>query len=840
MQSSRPSPVKCWGISFKMNTINVNDKNIQSTGTTYTITIDPTPQYTKPPADDYSIGIISNNIQLVTGLTVNGIATCFAKGYTWFPGTLNGSICNANWKSQSLFPLDFDKGLISVEDAIKRLNERELFPQIWYTTLSSREELHKFRILLIVDQPVEVLIHRDIIVDGLLALFPEADTSCRNAGRFYFGGKDSYILNQQPIPTQMLLDILCIEIISKDKGRSRYIPDTLFDSSNQSGQKSTSLYYNNRNSQISPDSTNISTTSPKGGALEVINWKLAQQRVKILDSFLKGEWLHHKQLFGLATNLIYIKGGRKLFKQTMEKFNKKGMTHYTQNNFNIHTYLNKVSYHPQLIYSFSTHKDDEDLYDLISATKNQRGFIEQTEPIVKMSLGEAEATFKSSFDDVINDSTNDKINLFILPTAIGKTEYITSTTATIAAPTNKLKDEIAQRMKVEYVTTPETVVFENEQLNRKLQYYYSIGLPHKATGVLYDVINEKNVLSYSSVDIEKASSYLAQLEKSHHSTQTVLTTHVRALHSNFTHDTIIFDEDPLKSLIDVKELKITDLIKLDYNTKILTNELDDLIKHLESSTPGEIKSTPQLNIDIDALMEKVTLSNIETNLFDFFNSSFYKRDSWNRDLIYYVVKRQLPKNKKIIILSATIPIYIYQKLYGDRLNIVDIRDVQQQGKIIQYTNKSCSRKSLSRYIDSVSKEVGDKPVITYKTFGNQFQNPVKEMYFGNCSGYDSMKGKDLVVVGTPHRNNIEYLLTAKILGIEFKTTEMGMSFKKIEYNGFKFMFNCYDNAELRSIQLALIESDLIQAIGRARTLRTDATVEVYSNFPLRMSDQFIY
>ena len=67
-----------------------------------------------------------------------------------------------------------------------------------------------------------------------------------------------------------------------------------------------------------------------------------------------------------------------------------------------------------------------------------------------------------------------------------------------------------------------------------------------------------------------------------------------------------------------------------------------------------------------------------------------------------------------------------------------------------------------------------------------------------------------------------------------------MGYKEIEYNGFKFMFNCYDNLELRKIQLGLIESDLIQAIGRARTLRTDAKVEVYSSFPLRISDQFIW
>jgi len=67
-----------------------------------------------------------------------------------------------------------------------------------------------------------------------------------------------------------------------------------------------------------------------------------------------------------------------------------------------------------------------------------------------------------------------------------------------------------------------------------------------------------------------------------------------------------------------------------------------------------------------------------------------------------------------------------------------------------------------------------------------------------------------------------------------------MGYQKIEYNGFRFMFYCFDKEELRKIQLALIESDLVQALGRARTLRTNSTVELYSNFPLRISDEFIY
>jgi hypothetical protein len=114
------------------------------------------------------------------------------------------------------------------------------------------------------------------------------------------------------------------------------------------------------------------------------------------------------------------------------------------------------------------------------------------------------------------------------------------------------------------------------------------------------------------------------------------------------------------------------------------------------------------------------------------------------------------------------------------------------------------------------------------------------MYFGNCEGYDTLKGQNIAVVGTPHRNNVVYFLTAAVLGEKLSPNDMVMSLQKIEYNEFRFKFNCYSHPTLRSIQLSLIESDLIQAVGRARTLRTNAIVKIYSNFPLKMSSRFIY
>ena len=536
-----------------------------------------------------------------------------------------------------------------------------------------------------------------------------------------------------------------------------------------------------------------------------------------------------------------IRGGQKLMNETMQKFNEEGKTNYTTNNFAILPYIKKVNYFPQLIKNFSPYSEDADLFDIVSATIEVRGQIEEVEEINKIPLEYAETLFKSSFDEVMTEGVSGKIYLFKLPTAIGKTTSITSCVATtIATPTNDLKNEISTRMEIEHECSPDEVIFENEELNRKLNYYYSIGLPKKATAVIHDVVNGTGLVLNSQSDRDIANNYLNQLEKSNQSKTTVLTTHTRALHTDYSNDTLIFDEDPLNTLIAVKTMEISDLVKIKNNMKNSKDSLGYIIDYLDSINPGEIVQTPLLVIDLDELVKNISYTKIDTNVFGFFDSCYLYKDIHSPNTIYYVVKKELPKDKKVIIMSATIPIYLYQKIYGERVEVIDISDVQQMGSVTQYTQRSCSRNGLKSYHQIISEMVGEKPVITFKSFQNKFKNPVSNIYFGNCSGYDTLKGKDIAVVGTPHRDVVQYFLIARVLGIEIKITDSTMSHQKIEYNGFKFMFCCFDNEELRNIQLSLIESDLIQAVGRARTLRTNAKVEVYSNFPLRISNSFEY
>jgi len=806
------------------------------------VTFDPTSQRTKPAKREF--GAITNRMNVLTGVTINDFSTLVGSKhqYTWCGGKFDGIVNNYNWVSQQVFGLDFDNNTITVEEVYKIFAEYNIIPQVWYSTLSNTEVHKKFRVMLFLDVPITNLkLHKQITL-GLCAMFPDSDQSCKNAGRLFLGGQKSYVTSEEPIETQRILDVISPYIITKDNSRTRNITNLSYLRNNTlNGEKCNFLYNYNRNIQNSPKSQLLPlTTTLKGESQESIDFKIARSKVKILDEFLNGKWLTHPELFGLATNLIHIKGGKKLMKKTMEFYNEKGLTEYTDNNFNILPYVSLVNYPATPIYQFSKYPEDEGLYDIVSATRTVRGQIKIVAQKNTISLTEAEIAFKEKFDDVISNGELGKVYLFSLPTAIGKTEILTSLeNSIIASPTNELKNEIASRMKTQHIVTPDQIIFEDDSLNVSIMYYYSIGLPQKAMEILYNIVSN-GLMNYSTNDIQAAIDYIAKNETCKTADENIITTHRRALFGDYKHDTLVFDEDPLQSLLEIKNVRISDFIKLKTDISRLQNSISTIIETLLSSEFQQVIQNPSFTIDTEDLIDLAVSKDLNSNIFDFISSAYFLRDLNDADLIHYVVKRSLPETKKTIIMSATAPIEIYQKMLGDRLVVITLGDIKQKGKIIQYTKRSCSRNGLGQYIKKISSEVGELPVITFKSFKSNFSNSVEEMHFGNCSGYDTLKGKDIAVVGTPHRNNIEYYLTGRALGIDFEIIQNGMSMNEISYNGFEFNFNCFNNEELRLIQLALIQSDLKQSVGRARTLRTNAIVKVYSNFPLRDADEFIY
>lgn len=815
--------------------IKVNMEHIK-----YQMTISPLRQQSKPLKSDNPI--IYENLKQVVYKSVNEIATIVQQpyGYTWSGGIFNGLATNDTWISQSVIGLDFDNKdtTIRPEDVVKRLEEYSITPQIWYQTFSSTDQLLKFRMMLLLDESITDPNHHNYVMKGLKSIYPEADQSCFNRARYFYAGTKSEIISQDPISTQKLTELACIQLITKT-GRTRCMAPFKGCSwdigvGEKIGEKTEKLYDNNKSGRNSP--------KVKGEKPLRVNWDEARKKVRILDEFLNGKWLEHDELYGLITNLLKVEGGRILMRETMEKYNKLGLTEYCKNKFSLIIYLAAKGYPPKPINTFSKYDEDQHIYDFVTEILNQRGKIQPLGHTHRIPLAKAEEKLRNYFDKVLKLGQKGKIHLIKVPTALGKTKLLTEVkNGTIAFPTAKLKEEVTGRMAVPYLMTPNQIIFQDVRTNSMINNYYSMGLYQKAVGVIHKVASENFKYNDSEHDIIKATEYLDQLQSCLRSENSVLTTHARAIHTEFRHDTLIFDEDPLGSLVQINQIKISDLFKANLRLEKNKQDLSSVIDILTDSHRGEIMPSPRIDMNLDELVQKLSeQTKVESNVFGFFGASFFVKDSLDPDLIHYVTvnKKNHLEDKNIIILSATVNTSIYKLLFGDRVEIFDIGEVEQMGKVIQYTKRSCSRNGLGKYGKQISEAVGDKKVITFKSFSNHFINATKDIYFGNCSGYDSLAGKDIVVVGTPHRNNVEYLLLAVALGINFKTTDTIMGFKEITYNGFKFMFNCYDNEELREIQLGLIEADLIQAVGRARTLRTEAKVELYSNFPLRISDEF--
>lgn len=756
--------------------------------------------------------------------------------HSWSGGIFsNGIIDNKNWISSHVIGLDFDTGEQTIEEVYKIFNDNNIYPNLSYNTFSNTPQLKKFRVVLFFDKPIHNKGLYDKIMNTLEKLFL-IDKHCKNCSRIFYGGTDVNITNQSPIILEHFVDFINLTIISNDKGLTRsVISYGTIDANLRSTVYSNNTTYpflaqEDQEEEDQGQFFSFIPTSIVGG--QRIDWDIAEKRIKIWSEFLNGKWLHQKELFGLASNLIYIIGGIKRMKETMDHYNSIGKTEYTPNNFAVMPYVKKKKYNPVPIYKFSTYTEDTEIYDFISEVSNIRGNITALITKEKTSLLNAEKQFKEKFTDTINDTDFNKTTLILVPTALGKTEFLTKVEKTACAlPTHDLKDEVRERMKVNHTFTPNTIKFSDENLQKRIDNFYRVGLPKKAMELIHSIAENRG--GGSNCDVLTATQYLGHLATCNDINSSQLTTHKRLLNSDdILHRTIIFDEDPLNTLVEIQKTKITELSKL----YCMHQPMEEVINYLNTLEDGD-HELPSFKLIISNLIKDCyDIRDINSNVFDFFNCKHFLLDDGT---IHYIIKKELPMDKKNIIMSATLSPNIYQKLYPNiQFDVLNIRNVTQKGRIIQYTGRSCSRTSLKRYGSEISEQVGDKKVITFQKYRHLFKNADEQAYFGNCSGYDHLNGQDIVVVGTPHRSMTQYFLLGKLMGVDFDSKNSPMKYQKVQYNGFEFMFYCFDNEELRNIQLSLIESDLIQAIGRARTLRNDNVVEVYSNLPLDISDEF--
>ena len=152
-------------------------------------------------------------------------------------------------------------------------------------------------------------------------------------------------------------------------------------------------------------------------------------------------------------------------------------------------------------------------------------------------------------------------------------------------------------------------------------------------------------------------------------------------------------------------------------------------------------------------------------------------------------------------------------------------------EIRSYCNDETSSPDL--LIQRIKNKHPDDTVITLKEFESIFG---AQSHFGATNGTNRFSGKNIVVVGTYYLNEVCYKLFGMLINANIYSWEsLHFGPRWVAYNGYSFKFSTFNDPTLQNIMFYFMNSELEQAVGRARLLDNDVTVTVYSSFPVRQA-----
>jgi hypothetical protein len=814
-------------------------------------------------------------------------------GHTFCPATFRGGNRNKdNFEQQQLLALDFDGG-ISFEDVKKRADHYDLPMLFAYDTFGSKDH-DKFRVVFMNDVPIADRKAAEAVSKGLGAIFPEADASCyKDVSKMYYGGKEVLhyddrlpVINIESLFRNMthrlkeefkinhykdkiskfsdetgiklnkngLLDVTVTEdpteipgaTLSDQNGKNS--PTAIIYSLNRidDGEIFPTKYYcinfvdNNRTERSSVGKRNLKNHEPYRSSL----LNDIEHSCSLFREFETGSRkLNHDELFGLAANMIQVDSGHQKFKDILLK-----NSHFYNDKSDKWDrdlkYMKQLDYAPYACDGFCPYrKQCVHGTNILSTVKPKRGMMERMPGYAEKfyAVEDVEADVYRAVHTAYR-ATGRMLETVKAQTAIGKTTaYLKLMTENptdrflIAAPTNILKNEIyvkAHNLGMDVSKTPSLEEIKNEipsKAWKHIQRLYKTGRHRSVHPYIFETLKKK--------DIPCLGEYLKEREKLKSFGGSVITTHRYLLNMDEKrlreYDAVIIDEDIiLKSIIPNQvEIKISDLKKLSRRTvdNRLANKTKKLLKLAETKSCIELDGFERDD-------DKEEIDGISTP-FDipsfclaerFFLREASKERNLKEDTVVFI-KPITFKNIKYIMVSATADEDICRKYLGEgNVNFCECKRAEYKGSLYQYPQKSMSRTGIDSnpgIIERLKKRFGIDNVITFKKYD------IGPLHFGNTEGSNTLEGEDILVVGTPYHAEFLYKLVAFMMGLDFDD-DAKMKSQYVIRNGCRFRFTTYDDENLRAVHFWMIESELEQAVGRARLLRNDCDVHLFSNYAL--------
>ena len=424
----------------------------------------------------------------------------------------------------------------------------------------------------------------------------------------------------------------------------------------------------------------------------------------------------------------------------------------------------------------------------------------------------------------------------------------------IAVPTNRLKDEIcrkADRMGIDVRKTPSLEEIKDEipsKVWKRIQRLRDGG-QHKAVHSYIVWLINKVLLEPGGKDRKKKMKaiaclreYMKDRDKLKFFKGNLITTQRYSLSMDAKRlkefDVIIIDEDILfKSVItNQEEIPVSVLEKWSAETtnRPLAKKIKRLLKLAKDQRCIELDS-----IEWDDESDGDELPPFDVPSFCRAERFYLRRASdeqkLEEDTVVYLKPVSFKDDVKYIIVSATADETIYRQYFGDdRVEFYECKKAKNMGTLHQYHGKSMSRSSIKSDNGIVRRlmrrfDMDEAHVITFMC------EKIGRLHFGNAEGSNTLEGEDILVVGTPYHADFIYKLAAFTMEMDFDEDEE-VEPQVVTHNGYRFRFTTFKDVDLQAIQFWMIESELEQAVGRARLLRNSCNVHLFSNFPLRQAE----
>ena len=716
------------------------------------------------------------------------------------------------------------KELIYYDDTVPQINIESIFRNYTYSMKRKHKDNHYKEHIKWFSKRTWIALNWKGLLDITVAdHLPETDDPTEDAGA------NQYIEDGKNSPTAIIYEY------SDIKANGEIFPNKYY-VINFSGTRSSSVK--------TPGEKSKNHKNFRSGVLQDMN------KCRLFHDFTNGSRkLSHDELFGIATNLIQVEAGIKYFMEKRMEYPELYPDDVRNEKWKAHlSYMEQNEYKPQYCEKYCPyHEACVHCKNILSTIHTKRrgmekiaGYHETFYPMEEMQEDVYDAISRAYF------AIGKKYYIIKAMTGAGKSHsYIKlmreypDERFLIAVPTNLLKDEIvknAKGMGIKAMKTPSLEAIEDEipkGIWEHIQKLRKRGRHRSVHPYIQKELKKK--------DIPCLRKYMKRREKIKGWKGCIITTHRYLLSMDEGRldefDSIIIDEDILfKSIISNQgEISVSDLKRLRKETtdSLLSNKIKKLLKESETQSCIEVEG---FEWDDEGMDRKSMLFDIASFCR---TERFYLRRRENdkgleEDTFAFLKPADFPGDKYIIV-SATADEEICGWYFGEEnIDFYECKKTEYMGELKQYCEKSMSRTCLANnpgMVESLMHRFGmsRESVITFMNQG------IGELHFGNTEGSNMLEGKDILVVGTPYHAEFIYKLAAASMGIEFDEGEK-MSLQTIDYNGYRFQFTTFQNEELRKIHLWMIESELEQAVGRARLLRNACTVHLFSNFPLHQAE----